>query len=249
MYKIVLLRHGESVWNKENRFTGWTDVDLSDRGREEAKEAGRLLKQEGFTFDLAFTSVLKRAIRTLWITLDEMDRMWIPVRNSWRLNERHYGALQGLNKAETAAKFGDTQVKVWRRSYDIPPPVLEASDPRAPGNDPRYRDLTAAERPLTECLKDTVARFLPLWNNGIAPEVKSGKRVIIAAHGNSLRALIKYLDNISDQDIVELNIPTGIPQVYELDADLKPLRHYYLGDPARLEAAVQAVSSQGKAAG
>jgi 2,3-bisphosphoglycerate-dependent phosphoglycerate mutase len=249
MHKIVLLRHGESVWNKENRFTGWTDVDLSDRGREEAKEAGRLLKQEGFTFDLAFTSVLKRAIRTLWITLDEMDRMWIPVRNSWRLNERHYGALQGLNKAETAAKFGDQQVKVWRRSYDIPPPVLEATDPRAPGNDPRYRDLTPAERPLTECLKDTVARFLPLWNNSIAPEVKSGQRVIIAAHGNSLRALIKYLDNISDQDIVELNIPTGIPQVYELDATLKPLRHYYLGDPARLEAAVQAVSSQGKAAG
>jgi len=249
MHRIVLLRHGESVWNKENRFTGWTDVDLSDRGREEAKEAGSLLKQEGFTFDLAFTSVLKRAIRTLWITLDEMDRMWIPVRNSWRLNERHYGALQGLNKAETAAKFGDQQVKIWRRSYDIPPPVLEASDPRAPGNDPRYRDLSPAERPLTECLKDTVARFLPLWNNSIAPEVKSGKRVIIAAHGNSLRALIKYLDNISDQDIVELNIPTGIPQVYELDADLKPLRHYYLGDPARLEAAVQAVSSQGKAAG
>jgi 2,3-bisphosphoglycerate-dependent phosphoglycerate mutase len=249
MHRIVLLRHGESVWNKENRFTGWTDVDLSDRGREEAKEAGSLLKQEGFTFDLAFTSVLKRAIRTLWITLDEMDRMWIPVRNSWRLNERHYGALQGLNKAETAAKFGDQQVKVWRRSYDIPPPVLEASDPRAPGNDPRYRDLSPAERPLTECLKDTVARFLPLWNNSIAPEVKSGKRVIIAAHGNSLRALIKYLDGISDQDIVELNIPTGIPQVYELDADLKPLRHYYLGDPARLEAAVQAVSSQGKAAG
>jgi len=249
MHRIVLLRHGESVWNKENRFTGWTDVDLSDRGREEAKEAGSLLKQEGFTFDLAFTSVLKRAIRTLWITLDEMDRMWIPVRNSWRLNERHYGALQGLNKAETAAKFGDQQVKVWRRSYDIPPPVLEASDPRAPGNDPRYRDLSPAERPLTECLKDTVARFLPLWNNSIAPEVKSGKRVIIAAHGNSLRALIKYLDGISDQDIVELNIPTGIPQVYELDADLKPLQHYYLGDPARLEAAVQAVSSQGKAAG
>ena len=249
MHKIVLLRHGESVWNKENRFTGWTDVDLSDRGREEAKEAGRLLKQEGFTFDLAITSVLKRAIRTLWITLDEMDRMWIPVRNSWRLNERHYGALQGLNKAETAAKFGDQQVKIWRRSYDIPPPVLEASDPRAPGNDPRYRDLSPAERPLTECLKDTVARFLPLWNNSIAPEVKSGRRVIIAAHGNSLRALIKYLDNISDHDIVELNIPTGIPQVYELDADLKPLRHYYLGDQARLEAAVQAVSSQGKAAG
>jgi len=249
MHRIVLLRHGESVWNKENRFTGWTDVDLSDRGREEAKEAGSLLKQEGFTFDLAFTSVLKRAIRTLWITLDEMDRMWIPVRNSWRLNERHYGALQGLNKAETAAKFGDQQVKIWRRSYDIPPPVLEASDPRAPGNDPRYRDLSTAERPLTECLKDTVARFLPLWNNSIAPEVKSGRRVIIAAHGNSLRALIKYLDNISDHDIVELNIPTGIPQVYELDADLKPLRHYYLGDQARLEAAVQAVSSQGKAAG
>src|SRR4029079_16734155 len=202
MTRSVLLRHGESIWNKENLFTGWTDVDLSEQGRAEAKRAGELLKAEGFAFDLAFTSVLKRAIRTLWITLDEMDRMWIPVRNSWRLNERHYGALQGLNKAETAAKFGDQQVKIWRRSYDIPPPVLEVSDPRAPGNDPRYRDLSPAERPLTECLKDTVARFLPLWNNSIAPEVKSGKRVIIAAHGNSLRALIKYLDNISDQDIV-----------------------------------------------
>jgi 2,3-bisphosphoglycerate-dependent phosphoglycerate mutase len=249
MYKLVLLRHGESVWNKENRFTGWTDVDLSERGREEAREAGRLLKHEGFAFDVAFTSVLKRAIRTLWIALDEMDRMWIPVRNSWRLNERHYGALQGLNKAETAAKFGEQQVKIWRRSYDIPPPVLEPSDPRAPGNDPRYRELSTQELPLTECLKDTVGRFLPLWNSGIAPEVKSGKRVIIAAHGNSLRALIKYLDNVSDQDIVELNIPTGIPLIYELDAGLKPLRHYYLGDQASIDAAVQAVSAQGKAAG
>jgi len=249
MHKLVLLRHGESIWNKENRFTGWTDVDLSERGREEARDAGRLLKDEGFAFDVAFTSVLKRAIRTLWIALDEMDRMWLPVRNSWRLNERHYGALQGLNKAETAAKFGEQQVKIWRRSYDIAPPVLEKSDPRFPGNDPRYRELNEQELPLTECLKDTVARFLPLWNSAIAPEVKSAKRVIIAAHGNSLRALIKYLDKVSDQAIVELNIPTGIPLVYELDANLEPLRHYYLGDQARIEAAVQAVSAQGKAAG
>jgi 2,3-bisphosphoglycerate-dependent phosphoglycerate mutase len=247
MHKLILLRHGESIWNKENRFTGWTDVDLSERGRGEAREAGRLLKEEGFEFDVAFTSVLKRAIRTLWMALDEMDRMWIPVRNSWRLNERHYGALQGLNKAETAAKFGEQQVKIWRRSYDIPPPVLERSDPRFPGNDPRYRELSTQELPLTECLKDTVARFLPLWNSAIAPEVRGGKRVIIAAHGNSLRALIKYLDQVSDHDIVELNIPTGIPLVYELDKDLKPVRHYYLGDQARIEAAVQAVSSQGKA--
>jgi len=247
MHKLVLLRHGESNWNRENRFTGWTDVDLSERGREEAREAGALLKQQGLTFDLAFTSVLKRAIRTLWLALDEMDLMWLPVRNSWRLNERHYGALQGLNKAETAAKFGEQQVKTWRRSYDIPPPALERSDPRFPGNDPRYRELTPAEVPLTECLKDTVSRFLPLWNATIAPEVAAGKRVIIAAHGNSLRALVKYLDNVSDQDIVELNIPTGIPLVYELDAALKPIRHYYLGDQARVEAAVKAVASQGKA--
>jgi 2,3-bisphosphoglycerate-dependent phosphoglycerate mutase len=247
MHKLVLLRHGESVWNRENRFTGWTDVDLSDRGREEAREAGALLKQQGLTFDLAFTSVLKRAIRTLWLALDEMDLMWLPVRNSWRLNERHYGALQGLNKAETAAQFGEQQVKIWRRSYDIPPPALERADPRFPGNDPRYRELGASEVPLTECLKDTVARFLPLWNTTIAPEVAAGRRVILAAHGNSLRALVKYLDNVSDQDIVELNIPTGIPLVYELDAGLKPIRHYYLGDQARVDAAVKAVASQGKA--
>ena len=247
MHKLVLLRHGESVWNRENRFTGWTDVDLSDRGREEAREAGRLLREGGFKFDLAFTSVLKRAIRTLWIALDEMDLMWLPVRNSWRLNERHYGALQGLNKAETAAKFGDEQVKIWRRSYDIPPPALEAGDARHPRNDRRYAGLAPAELPLTECLKDTVARFLPLWNEAIAPEVRAGRRVFIAAHGHSLRALIKHLDHGSDHDIVELNVPTGIPLVYELDADLRPLRHYYLGDPERVNAAVQAVAAQGKA--
>ena len=247
MHKLVLLRHGESVWNRENRFTGWTDVDLSERGREEAREAGRLLREGGFAFDLAFTSVLKRAVRTLWIALDEMDLMWLPVRNSWRLNERHYGALQGLNKAETAAKFGDDQVKIWRRSYDIPPPPLDPADPRHPRNDRRYAGLTPAEMPLTECLKDTVARFLPLWNDAIAPEVRAGRRVIIAAHGNSLRALIQYLDAVSERDIVELNVPTGIPLVYELDADLRPLRHYYLGDPARVAAAMQAVAAQGKA--
>ena len=247
MHKLVLLRHGESVWNRENRFTGWTDVDLSERGREEAREAGRLLREGGFAFDLAFTSVLKRAVRTLWIALDEMDLMWLPVRNSWRLNERHYGALQGLNKAETAAKFGDDQVKIWRRSYDIPPPPLDPADPRHPRNDRRYAALTPAEMPLTECLKDTVARFLPLWNDAIAPEVRAGRRVIIAAHGNSLRALIQYLDAVSERDIVELNVPTGIPLVYELDADLRPLRHYYLGDPARVAAAMQAVAAQGKA--
>jgi len=247
MHTLVLLRHGESIWNRENRFTGWTDVDLSERGRDEAREAGRLLKAEGLIFDLAFTSVLKRAIRTLWIALDEMDLMWIPVRNSWRLNERHYGALQGLNKAETAARFGEQQVKIWRRSYDIPPPALDPSDPRGAGNDPRYAGLSDDELPLTECLEDTVARFLPLWNAKIAPEVAAGRRVIIAAHGNSLRALVKYLDQVSDQDIVELNIPTGIPLVYELDAGLKPLRRRYLGDPGRLAAALSAVASQGKA--
>jgi 2,3-bisphosphoglycerate-dependent phosphoglycerate mutase len=247
MHKLVLLRHGESVWNRENRFTGWTDVDLSERGREEAREAGTLLKQQGLSFDLAFTSVLKRAIRTLWLALDEMDLMWLPVRNSWRLNERHYGALQGLNKAETAARFGEQQVKIWRRSYDTRPPALERSDPRFPGDDPRYRELAPAEVPVTECLKDTVDRFLPLWNGAIAPEVSAGRRVIIAAHGNSLRALVKYLDNVSDSAIIGLNIPTGIPLVYELDAALKPVRHYYLGDQARVEAAVGAVASQGKA--
>jgi len=247
MTKLVLVRHGESIWNKENRFTGWTDVDLTEKGREEAKEAARLLQQEGFTFDVAFTSVLKRAIRTLWIIMDEMDLMWIPVQRSWRLNERHYGALQGLNKAETAAKFGEEQVLIWRRSYDTPPPALERSDARWPGHDPRYRDLSEDELPLTECLKDTVARFLPYWHETIAPTIRAGKRVIIAAHGNSLRALVKYLDGISDQDIVGLNIPTGVPLVYELDDDLKPVSHTYLGDPEAVKKAMEAVASQGKA--
>lgn len=247
MHKLVLLRHGESDWNKQNRFTGWTDVDLSEVGTREATEAGELLKKEGYTFDVAYTSVLKRAIRTLWITLDKMDLMWIPVYRSWRLNERHYGALQGLNKAETAAKFGEDQVKIWRRSYDIPPPPLEKTDPRYPGNDPRYADLTEGVLPLTECLKDTVARFLPYWHDVIAPAVKLGKRVLIAAHGNSLRALVKYLDNISDEDIVELNIPTGMPLVYELDKGLKPIKSYYLGDPEKVKAAMAAVAAQGKA--
>src|SRR5690242_5498692 len=246
MTKLVLLRHGESTWNKENRFTGWTDVDLSEKGREEAKEGGRLLREGGFAFDVAYTSVLKRAIRTLWIGLDEMDQMWIPVHRSWRLNERHYGALQGLNKSETAAKFGEDQVKVWRRSYDIPPPALTSDDERFPGHDPRYRNLTPQELPLTECLKDTVARFLPLWHETIAPVIQSGQRVIIAAHGNSLRALVKYLDNISEADIVELNIPTGMPLVYELDDNLKPLNRYYLGDPEKVKAAMDAVAAQGK---
>jgi 2,3-bisphosphoglycerate-dependent phosphoglycerate mutase len=247
MYKVVLLRHGESDWNRENRFTGWTDVDLSEKGLAEAKAAGKLLKDDGFTFDIAFTSVLKRAIRTLWIALDQMDLLWVPVVRNWRLNERHYGALQGLNKAETAAKYGEQQVKVWRRSYDIPPPPLEKTDERYPGKDRRYADLTPSELPLTECLKDTVARFLPSWHEAIAPAIKSGKRVIIAAHGNSLRALVKYLDNVSDADIVELNIPTGIPLVYELDDNLKPIKHYYLGDQAAIAAAMNAVANQGKA--
>ncbi len=247
MKKVVLLRHGESVWNKENRFTGWTDVDLTPKGVEEARGAGKLLQQEGFVFDLAHTSVLKRAIRTLWLVLDEMDLMWIPVQNSWRLNERHYGALQGLNKAETAAKFGEQQVLLWRRSYDLPPPALERGDSRHPGNDPRYRGLAAAELPLTECLKDTVARFVPYWEQAIAPDVKAGRRVIIAAHGNSLRALVKYLDQVSDQDIVGLNIPTGVPLVYELTDDLKPIRSYYLGDQDAIAKAQQAVANQGKA--
>lgn len=247
MYKIVLLRHGESTWNMENRFTGWTDVDLSERGISEAHRAGQLLNAEGYIFDVAFTSVLKRAIRTLWITLDEMDLMWIPINHSWRLNERHYGALQGLNKAETAAKYGDQQVKIWRRSYDIQPPALTKDDARWPGRDPRYQDLAPQDVPLTECLKDTVARFLPYWHETIAPTVKTGKRVIIAAHGNSLRALVKYLDNISDNDIVELNIPTGVPLVYELDEDLKPITHYYLGDPEEIRKAQEAVAAQGKA--
>ncbi|WP_337872259.1 2,3-diphosphoglycerate-dependent phosphoglycerate mutase [Ignavibacterium sp.] len=246
MYKIVLLRHGESIWNKENRFTGWTDVDLSGKGNEEAKTAGEVLKAEGYTFDIAYTSVLKRAIRTLWIVLDEMDLMWIPVIRHWRLNERHYGALQGLNKAETAKQYGEEQVKIWRRSYDIQPPALEKSDPRYPGHDPRYKELSESELPLTECLKDTVARFVPYWENTIAPMVKSGKKVLVTAHGNSLRALVKYLDNIPDDEIVELNIPTGIPLVYELDENLKPIKHYYLGNPEEIEKAAAAVAAQGK---
>ncbi len=246
MYKLVLVRHGESDWNKQNRFTGWTDVDLSNKGREEAKEGGEVLKREGFTFDVAYTSVLKRAIRTLWLVLDEMDLMWIPVHRSWRLNERHYGALQGLNKGETAEKFGEAQVKIWRRSYDIPPPVLTPDDERFPGRDPRYANLSKDELPLTECLKDTVARFLPLWHETIAPAVKSGQKVLIAAHGNSLRALIKYLDDVSEEAIVELNVPTGMPLVYELDEDLKPIHSYYLGDPDKVRAAMDAVAAQGK---
>lgn len=247
MYKVVLLRHGESTWNKENRFTGWTDVDLSDKGIAEAHEAGRLLKQEGLSFDLAYTSVLKRAIRTLWIVLDEMDLMWIPEIRSWRLNERHYGALQGLNKAETAEKYGDAQVKLWRRSYSTQPPALEQADERWPGHDPRYADVSPADLPLTECLKDTVARFVPFWEGTVAPVVASGRKVILAAHGNSLRALVKYLDDISDDDITELNIPTGIPLVYELDDNLKAVRHYYLGDPEAVAKAAAAVANQAKA--
>ena len=247
MHKVVLLRHGESIWNKANLFTGWTDVDLSEKGREEATEAGRVLKEQGFSFDIAFTSVLKRAIRTLWIVLDEMDLMWVPIVRDWRLNERHYGALQGLNKAETAARYGEEQVKIWRRSYDIPPPALKKNDPRYPDRDPRYKSLTKDQLPLTECLKDTVARFLPCWQDEIAPAIRTGKRVLIAAHGNSLRALVKYLDNTPDQEIVELNIPTGMPLVYDLDDNLKPLRHYYLGDPERVKAAEEAVASQGRA--
>lgn len=246
MTKLVLLRHGESAWNKENRFTGWTDVDLTDRGREEAKQAGRLLKEAGFAFDIAYTSVLKRAIRTLWTALDELDRMWIPVVHSWRLNERHYGSLQGLNKAETAAKFGDEQVLIWRRAYEIAPPPLEEGDPRLDLHNPRYAGLDPKEFPRTECLKDTVNRFLPYWHQTIAPSISAGKSVIIAAHGNSLRALVKYLDNIPDQDIVGLNIPTGVPLVYELDSNLKPLRNYYLGDQAAIAAAMNAVAAQGK---
>jgi 2,3-bisphosphoglycerate-dependent phosphoglycerate mutase len=246
-HKLVLLRHGESNWNKENRFTGWTDVELSDQGIQEAKNAGKVLKSEGFTFDMAFTSVLKRAIRTLWITLDELDLMWIPVERSWRLNERHYGSLQGLNKAETAAKFGDEQVHIWRRSYDIQPPALEKDDPRFPGKDPKYKDLTEGELPLTECLKDTVNRFVPYWEKTIEPLVKSGKKVIIAAHGNSLRALVKYLDNIPEEEIVGLNIPTGVPLVYELDENMHPLKHYYLGNAEEIAKKAEAVANQGKA--
>jgi 2,3-bisphosphoglycerate-dependent phosphoglycerate mutase len=243
-HRVVLLRHGESLWNKENRFTGWTDVDLSERGREEARESGHLMQEAGYAFDVAYTSVLKRAIRTLWIALDAMDRMWIPVCNSWRLNERHYGALQGLNKAETAAKHGEAQTKIWRRSYDVPPPALTSGDPRDPAHDPRYSGLSRRELPLTESLKDTVERFLPYWHQTIAPAVRAGQRVLIAAHGNSLRALVKYLDAVPDSLIVELNIPTGIPLVYELGDDLRPIRHYYLGDPEAARAAAERVARQ-----
>ena len=246
MNKLVVVRHGESTWNQENRFTGWTDVDLSEKGRKEAREGGQVLKKEGYTFDVAYTSVLKRAIRTLWTIQDEMDLMWIPVHRHWRLNERHYGALQGLNKAETAAKFGEAQVKIWRRSYDVPPPELTPDDERYPGHDPRYKGLSNADLPLTECLKDTVARVMPLWNEAIAPAIRGGQKVLIAAHGNSLRALVKYLDNIPEADIVELNIPTGMPLVYELDDELKPLNRYYLGDPEKVKAAMEAVAAQGK---
>ena len=246
MYKIVLMRHGESTWNLDNRFTGWTDVDLTEKGRAEARHAGQLLKAAGLSFDLAYTSVLKRAIRTLWITLDEMDLMYLPVTNDWRLNERHYGALQGLNKSETAAKYGDAQVLVWRRSYDTPPDPLPPGDTRSAIGDPRYAALAPSQIPATECLKDTVARVMPAWNDTIAPAIRAGKRILISAHGNSLRALIKSLDGISDEDIVGLNIPNGQPLVYELDADLKPIRHYYLGDTAAIDAALQAVAGQGK---
>lgn len=247
MYKVVLVRHGESTWNKENRFTGWTDVDLSEKGRAEAQRGGQLLREAGYVFDVAYTSVLKRAIRTLWYVMDELDLMWIPVIKAWQLNERHYGALQGLNKAETAAKFGDEQVLVWRRSYDVPPPPLTPDDERFPGNDPRYTALTEAELPLTESLKETVARVVPYWHTEIAPTIKAGKRVVIAAHGNSLRALVKYLDNVSEEAIIKLNIPTGQPLVYELDADLKPMQSYYLGDPEEIAKAQAAVAAQGKA--
>jgi 2,3-bisphosphoglycerate-dependent phosphoglycerate mutase len=247
MIKLVLLRHGESTWNLENRFTGWTDVDLTPKGIEEAREAARLLSEGGYTFDVAYTSLLKRAIRTLWIVQDGMDLMWLPVHKSWRLNERHYGALQGLNKAETAAKYGDEQVLLWRRSYGDPPPPLTPDDPRYPGNDRRYADLSPEELPLAESLKDTVARFLPYWHGTIVPDLRAGKRVLIAAHGNSLRALVKHLDGISEDEIVGLNIPTGIPLVYELDGDLKPLRSYYLGDPEAAKKAAEAVAKQAQA--
>ena len=247
MYKLVLVRHGESTWNLDNRFTGWTDVDLTATGVEQAKNAGRLLKADGYEFDLAYTSVLKRATRTLWHCLDEMDRTWLPVVHSWRLNERHYGALQGLNKAETAKQYGDAQVLQWRRSYDTPPPALEPTDSRSERSDLRYAALEPGQVPLTECLKDTVERVMPFWNESMAPAILSGKRVVVAAHGNSIRALVKYLDNISDDEIVGLNIPNGIPLVYELDANLKPIRHYYLGDAEAAAKAAAAVASQGKA--
>ena len=247
MYEIVLIRHGESAWNRENRFTGWTDVPLSEKGVQEARAAGQLLKEEGCTFDLAFTSVLKRAVKTLWLVLEEMDLMWIPIRNSWKLNERHYGALQGLNKADTAAKYGDAQVKIWRRSYDVRPPFLKEDDERYPGKDPRYANLAKSELPAGECLADTVARVVPYWQEAIVPEVRAGRRVIIAAHGNSLRALVKYLDNISDKDILELNIPTGVPLLYRLNDDMTPESHRYLGDADAIATAQAAVANQGKA--
>ena len=247
MIKLVLLRHGESTWNKENLYTGWTDVDLSEKGLAEAHEAGKLLREGGYVFDVAYTSVLKRAIRTLWIALDEMDQMWLPIHNTWRLNERHYGALQGLNKAQTAEQYGDKQVKIWRRSYDVPPPALTQDDPRWPGHDPRYAGMAIEDIPLAECLKDTVARFLPFWHETVVPALKSGQRVIIAAHGNSLRSLVKYLDNISDEAITGLNIPTGVPLVYRLDAALRPLESRYLGDEAAVRERMQAVANQGKA--
>jgi 2,3-bisphosphoglycerate-dependent phosphoglycerate mutase len=247
MTNLVLLRHGESIWNKENRFTGWTDVDLSEKGIQQAKQAGKVLKKEGYSFDVAFTSVLKRAIRTLWIVQDEMNLMWLPVNISWRLNERHYGALQGLNKAAITAKYGEKQVLKWRRSYDIRPPALEKTDERSPGNDIRYKDLDNKDIPLTECLKDTVERFLPYWNEVIAPLIRSGKRVIISAHGNSIRALVKYVDDVSDVDIVGINIPTGIPLIYELDESLKPIKNYYLGDPDKIKRATETIARQGKA--
>lgn len=246
MHKLILLRHGQSTWNLENRFTGWTDVDLTEQGREEARAAGRLLREEGFAFDCVYTSLLKRAIRTMWIALDELDQMWLPVTRDWRLNERHYGALQGLDKAETAAKHGEDQVKIWRRSYDIPPPPLEETDERFPGRDRRYKDLADADLPRTESLKETVARFVPYWESTIAPQVKSGKNVLIVAHGNSLRALVKYLDNLSEAEILELNIPTGIPLMYELDADLKPIASRYLGDPEAAKKAAEAVANQAR---
>ena len=247
MYKVVLLRHGQSQWNLENRFTGWHDVDLTEQGQAEARSAGQVLKENGFVFDMAYSSVLKRAIRTLWLALEELDQVWLPVRRDWRLNERHYGALQGLNKAETAEKHGEDQVLIWRRSYDVPPPPMEKSEEGYAGNDIRYADMDEADIPLTECLKDTVDRFLPYWHETIAPEIKAGKRIIIAAHGNSLRALVKYLDDLSEEEVLKLNIPTGMPLVYELDADLKPIKSYYLGDEEAVKAAMDAVANQGKA--
>jgi 2,3-bisphosphoglycerate-dependent phosphoglycerate mutase len=249
VYKLVLLRHGESVWNRENRFTGWTDVGLTEQGVREARESARLLKEGGYAFDLAYTSVLSRAIKTLWVVLEDMDLMWIPIHNSWRLNERHYGALQGLDKAETSARHGEAQVLIWRRSYGIPPPPLDPGDPRLSEGDPRYADLDPEELPRTESLKDTVARFLPYWNETIGPTIRSGKRVLISAHGNSLRALVQHLDRMSEDDVVDLNIPTGIPLVYELDDSLHPMKHYYLGDPAAVAAATAAVAAQARVAG